>query len=93
MSVQTITATIYRLYLVTFSYGEEGERTKEAGYFSSKDDANKIASLKRGCWGSSGDVREMDFKTEGELPSYWITAKEWARNNLTVAEYEELNFR
>jgi len=93
MSIETIKTTVYRLYLVTFPDGDDGNKTKREGYFSSELEAKKVADLKRGCWGAKGNVRSEDFKTEREIPSYWITAREWARNNMTVSEYENSNFR
>ena len=91
MSVQTITTTVYRLFLVTFPAGEEGQRQEVAGYFSKYDEAIKVANLKRGAWGTSGSIRTKDFISSDDLPFYFDTAVEWGETTLTVKEFRKAN--
>lgn len=90
--LEIIKVTYYRLYKVTFKDGNEGEITKEAGYFSDEKEANKVASLPRGCYGSKGNVYIVDFKETDVLPKHWNTAAAWAKNNITVVEFESIDF-
>ena len=85
MSLEIKTVKHYILHQVIFSTSEYD--TNIDSWFTTENEAKKIANLKRGWYGSSGQVHKVDL-VERSLPTkYYETADEWAKDNLTYNEY------
>ena len=74
------TVTKYVLYAVNFATNEI--HTENRGYFSSEEEAKKIADLPEGWYGTKGSVHRVEF-SHANLPKYFETAMDWANDNLT----------
>jgi len=88
MSLQKIDVTYYRLFEVRFPTDEVNSEV--VARFSTLSEANKLAKLKRGWYGSSGNTYEKDYKETESLPKYYETFDDWAKANLTFNEYQKV---
>ena len=83
--LEVITVKYYRLFVVTFP--TDDRNSKVEGYFTSQEEADKVASLKRGWYGGTGSTYIKDFDSTKGLPVYYKSADEWAKDKLTYNEY------
>lgn len=77
----------YILYSVTFPINEYNSDSPR--YFTSKENAEKCANLKLGWYGGTGICYAQEFSSN--LPKYYESFEEWAKEKLTYNECKKLN--
>ena len=83
--IQTIQK--YLLFAVTFP--ERDLRDSLPIYFSSEEDGMKCANLNLGWYDSKGGCYVKEF--DNDLPPYYKSFEEWAKEKLSYDECKKLN--
>ena len=83
-----IKITYYRLFAVEFPTNEYSSEI--VAYFTYKKEAQKLADLKRGWYEATGTVTHKDFQETSMPSSLYESFDRWAKDNLTVNEYQKL---
>lgn len=80
---------ITKIVLFEASWPVSEMRNGDEVKFAEKADAEKVAKIPLGWYGSTGSVISKEYNETDTLPPYYESADEWAKEKLTVNQYEK----